>query len=120
MLSQQNIFTKLKPCLFVKVGTITQDEVYIGLDDLMIKSRCRNPSNILPSTIRPTLPPGVTTPTPNPNNAQFFKCSGGYTIPSSKLCDYHKDCPEGDDERNCGSCNFYQHDMCRYTIQSES
>lgn len=33
-----------------------------------------------------------------------FACSNGSCIPRSRVCDYFKDCPMGEDEGNCASC----------------
>lgn len=42
------------------------------------------------------------------NINQVFQCSGGKTVSSQKVCDFIKDCPQGDDETNCGNCTFDQ------------
>ena len=101
-----------------QVGTLTDQDSYIGLDDIMIKPRCFNPSNQLPSTVAPTLAPGMTTTTSGPFVGNSYRCSNGLLIPLSKVCDYKKDCSGGEDEKNCGYCAFHNHDMCGYTIEN--
>lgn len=96
---------------FYIVGTLTDKNTYIGLDDVRLKNSCSNPSNVLPTT---TLSPGMTTATPDP--AIFFTCTNGVRIASSLTCNYVKDCTDGSDESTsvCGSCTFYHHNWCRY------
>ncbi|BFZ04231.1 hypothetical protein BsWGS_07270 [Bradybaena similaris] len=36
----------------------------------------------------------------------LFTCQGGQQITPSFVCDFHPDCPDKDDETNCGSCDF--------------
>lgn len=35
-----------------------------------------------------------------------YTCFNGTVIPSSKICDFVKDCSDGSDEHDCGDCNF--------------
>ncbi|XP_040066399.1 MAM and LDL-receptor class A domain-containing protein 2 [Ixodes scapularis] len=35
-----------------------------------------------------------------------FTCGNGDTIPTSKVCDFVKDCKDGSDEVDCGACDF--------------
>ena len=44
-----------------------------------------------------------------PDNA--FDCRDGKHINMSKVCDFEKDCPSGEDEMNCGECDF-EHGTC--------
>ena len=44
----------------------------------------------------------------------MFNCSATQSIPRTKVCDGIKDCVNGADELDCGSCDFSQ-DMCGFT-----
>ena len=35
--------------------------------------------------------------------ADGFKCADSSTIPHAFVCDLNKDCPKGEDEKNCGT-----------------
>lgn len=35
-----------------------------------------------------------------------FDCGQKHYVDISKVCDFHKDCPNGEDEVNCGNCSF--------------
>lgn len=35
-----------------------------------------------------------------------FKCANNVVVNTAQVCDFHKDCPEGRDEQNCGNCDF--------------
>ncbi|GIX75939.1 MAM and LDL-receptor class A domain-containing protein 2 [Caerostris extrusa] len=39
-----------------------------------------------------------------PNDA--FDCRDGTHVNASKVCDFEQDCPSGEDEVDCGECNF--------------
>ena len=52
----------------------------------------------------------------------MFNCGGstGTTIPSNKVCDFKKDCSNGADEANCGTCNFDgSSGLCGFTDVSQ-
>lgn len=35
-----------------------------------------------------------------------FSCYNGTTINASQVCDFVADCKDGEDEMDCGDCNF--------------
>jgi hypothetical protein len=43
-----------------------------------------------------------------------FNCQNGQMIDSNLVCDFKKDCINGLDERDCGSCNFQEETLCGY------
>lgn len=91
----------------MQVGTILKTTSYIAIDDVSANGDCSHPSN----QIDPTAQPGVST-TIDPT---MFSCKSGKHISNEKLCDWVKDCELGEDEKNCGTCNFANHDMCGYS-----
>ncbi|OTF84012.1 hypothetical protein BLA29_002190 [Euroglyphus maynei] len=104
---------------FIVATGFKDKETYIAIDDYEIKDRCTNPSNIVTSTTSHYSSSTLSTPIPN----GYFDCqTDGHQslIPSSKVCNYHKDCPNNRDEEYCGSCTFEHHNQCRYTISPEN
>ena len=58
--------------------------------------------------------------TPNPcgrGSTQFFCRSSQKCIDGTLVCNFHNDCPNGEDETNCGNCDFERTDrpMCGWT-----
>ena len=41
-----------------------------------------------------------------PDPSATFTCQDGSTVPSDAVCDMKRDCPDGSDELECGSCIF--------------
>ncbi|CAF5125054.1 unnamed protein product [Rotaria magnacalcarata] len=86
--------------LLIEVKTLGGGGI-IGLDDISFSSPC-NKSNIpLPygTTTRPT---GTTVTPP----ACAFTCDDGTCIGKEKRCNFAPDCSKGEDEVNCGDCDF--------------
>ncbi|CAF0724038.1 unnamed protein product, partial [Brachionus calyciflorus] len=48
-----------------------------------------------------------------------FDCGNNQFIDVNLVCDFKNDCPNGQDEKNCGSCDFEKDDLCRWVDQSE-
>lgn len=98
-----------------QVGTIDSDSLdnaYIAVDNVGIKQYCQNPSNTYTTTVGP---PTRTTPKPTtPDPKTHFTCLNGLVIQIEKLCDWINDCPQGEDEKECGSCDFRENNLCRY------
>ncbi|XP_061173555.1 MAM and LDL-receptor class A domain-containing protein 2-like [Saccostrea echinata] len=80
------------------VGSIMGD---IAIDDISVTSgHCTTP------TVNPTCP---------------FRCSNGQCLKSiNNVCDFNSDCPNGEDESNCGfNCDFEQnHPTCKWNSTS--
>ncbi|XP_039982288.1 MAM and LDL-receptor class A domain-containing protein 1 [Xiphias gladius] len=60
--------------------------------------------------------PESSVPPPPPCPPSWFACGGGKCIKESKVCDFTRDCPHGEDEASCpsecdfesGSCGWYE------------
>ncbi|XP_053212434.1 apical endosomal glycoprotein-like [Panonychus citri] len=50
---------------------------------------------------------------------QQFTCNDGEVIKASKVCDHVVDCSNGEDESNCGSCDFKE-DFCNYEFDEDA
>ncbi|KAH9417832.1 hypothetical protein DERP_013092 [Dermatophagoides pteronyssinus] len=106
---------KTEDIFFFIVATGLIGRAYIGIDDFEIKDHCTNPSNIITTTTNPS---SSSTTTQIPNG--YFDCQiNGHRslIPSSKVCDYHKDCTNNMDEKYCGSYDNYSFRF-RFTDQT--
>ncbi|XP_035993676.1 MAM and LDL-receptor class A domain-containing protein 1 [Fundulus heteroclitus] len=101
----------------------------VALDDVTFSKECIfDPENSkLPET-SPTHSPHTSSNTPplttapmNPcQDNEFFcrKSAGKVCIPSTLQCDYHPDCPDGEDEAGCGPCTF-ENDQCLWSDASD-
>ncbi|KAF3698789.1 MAM and LDL-receptor class A domain-containing protein 1 [Channa argus] len=107
----------------------------VALDDISFSKECAfdpdnnelpdtSPTSAVPtSSNTPTSPPStsISTPPVNPcQDKQFFcwRSDGKVCIPSTLKCDYHPDCPQGEDEDGCGPCTF-EMDQCQWTDTSD-
>ncbi|KAM4729149.1 apical endosomal glycoprotein [Anableps anableps] len=101
----------------------------VALDDISFSKECIfDPDNSkLPETLPTSSPhtssntPSVTTVTMNPCQDNEFFCrqsAGKVCIPVTLQCDYHPDCPEGQDEAGCGPCTF-ENDQCLWSDASD-
>ncbi|CAI9725294.1 and LDL-receptor class A domain-containing 2-like [Octopus vulgaris] len=73
------------------IGSIAGSNGSIAIDDVMLmKGLCPN------------------------EQEEKFTCKSGQKISKEKVCDFIFDCPDYDDEDNCGSCSF-EDDMCTWT-----
>ena len=50
-----------------------------------------------------TAPP--TSPNPTTTPVCYFSC-GSACLQQQQVCDFHPDCEEGEDEEQCGQCDF--------------
>ncbi|KAL1442787.1 hypothetical protein MTO96_030628 [Rhipicephalus appendiculatus] len=67
----------------ISAETVTDGDGFVAIDDLLIDEEC---SEKMRSTER-------------------FNC-GNHTITMDRVCDFVPDCANGEDERNCGECDF--------------
>ncbi|XP_061694563.1 MAM and LDL-receptor class A domain-containing protein 2 isoform X2 [Syngnathoides biaculeatus] len=100
---------------------------HVALDDVSFSEECTfDPDNsplpdTWPTSPAPTTPATSSAP-PSPCQDNEFFCwrSAGETcILSTLKCDYHLDCPEGEDEDGCGPCTF-ERDQCGWTDLGQS
>ncbi|KAM9349890.1 apical endosomal glycoprotein [Symphorus nematophorus] len=104
-----------------------------ALDDISFSRECVfDPDNSkLPDTSPTSAPPTysnaptspatpATTPTHPCQDNEFFcwRSAGKVCILATSQCDYHLDCPQGEDEHGCGPCTF-ESDQCKWTDTSD-
>ncbi|KAK2822608.1 hypothetical protein Q5P01_022673 [Channa striata] len=105
----------------------------VALDDVSFSKECAfdRDNNDLPDTSptsapptssnTPVSPPSTSTKPVNPcQDNQFFcwRSDGKVCILATLHCDYHPDCPQGEDEDGCGPCTF-EMDQCQWTDTSD-
>uniref|UniRef100_A0A8C4IGG5 MAM domain-containing protein n=1 Tax=Dicentrarchus labrax TaxID=13489 RepID=A0A8C4IGG5_DICLA len=107
----------------------------VALDDISFSRECvfdpdnnklpdTSPTSVpLTSSNTPTSPATPSTsiaPThPCPDNEFFcWRSSGEVCIPETLQCDYHLDCPQGEDEDGCGQCTF-ESNQCQWADTSD-
>ncbi len=83
-----------------EVGNYTSEEGIIAVDDISFTPECKSGTNTLPTVLTTTRTPVCGT--------TGYSCLSTPTkcINQSQLCDFIKDCPNGDDEAKCGTCDF--------------
>lgn len=89
---------------------------YIAIDDIFFTSEC----TILDNVPTPaTLPNHSPQPTSKPNGCLSLSCIGmngtKLCVPPSSLCDFIKQCKQGEDEQNCYGCTFENGHMCHWS-----
>ncbi|XP_058498690.1 MAM and LDL-receptor class A domain-containing protein 2 isoform X1 [Solea solea] len=99
----------------------------VAVDDISFSKECEfDPeNNKLPDTVPTSLPSTsfATTSTtqvkPCQDNELFcWASTGEECILATLQCDYHSDCPQGEDEDGCGACSF-ENNQCQWTDISE-
>ncbi|XP_038573588.1 MAM and LDL-receptor class A domain-containing protein 1 [Micropterus salmoides] len=103
----------------------------VALDDISFSRECvfDPDNNILPTSAPPTssntptsaaTPSTSTVPTHPCQDNEFFcwRSAGKVCILATLQCDYQPDCPEGEDEDDCGPCTF-ESNQCRWTDTSD-
>ncbi|XP_059201290.1 MAM and LDL-receptor class A domain-containing protein 1-like [Centropristis striata] len=102
----------------------------VALDDISFSRECvfdpennklpdTSPTSAPPTT--PTFPASTTPAPPRPCQADEFFCwrsAGEVCILATLQCDYHPDCPQGEDEEGCGGCTF-ESNQCKWTDTSD-
>lgn len=70
----------------------------IAIDDITFDPLCQAATSEMPIVFTTTAVPicGV----------NGFRCSNGKCINKTQICDFQPDCLNGEDEVNCGICNF--------------
>ncbi|XP_055359914.1 MAM and LDL-receptor class A domain-containing protein 2 isoform X2 [Betta splendens] len=92
----------------------------VALDDVSFTKECLfdHDNSELPDTTPTSSPP--TTPVNPCQENQFFcwRSNGTVCITAALHCDYHPDCPGGEDEEGCGACTF-ESDQCHWADTSD-
>ncbi|CAF0718676.1 unnamed protein product [Adineta steineri] len=73
---------------------------FIALDDISFSSQCNNSNGYLPYGTTPK-PIGTSTRPSCP-----YQCKDGTCIAQDKRCNFIPDCSQGEDEVDCGQCDF--------------
>jgi hypothetical protein len=81
-----------------QVSTNSNLQGVIAIDDISFSKTCQKFTGQLPTV--------VTTTTQPPCGLNGFICADGSCINKSQACDFIIDCPSGEDESSCGTCNF--------------
>ncbi len=96
------------------LGTLSADNAsptssYIAVDDISFTPECiLSTSTLAPGQSSTTPRPIVTSP--NPCGTQFRCKTSGQCIDTTKVCNFHNDCADGSDEKECGKCGFEEAD----------
>lgn len=105
----------------------------VAVDDVSFSAECRfDPVNselpdafttAAPQPSSSTAPDPTTTSSPvHPCQEDEFHCwmsVGTVCVKASAQCNYHKDCPQGEDEHGCGPCTF-EEDQCGWIDISDA
>ncbi|XP_028297170.1 MAM and LDL-receptor class A domain-containing protein 2 isoform X2 [Gouania willdenowi] len=99
----------------------------VAVDGVSFSRECRSdPTNShLPETSPTSAPatsllPTSTAPVNPCQNEEFFcwRSEGKVCISSALKCDYRPDCPQAEDEADCGSCTF-ENGQCQWAASSD-
>lgn len=83
-----------------QVANMTNADGIIAIDDITFTPECAAATIEMPTVATTTAAPVC--------GLNGFRCSNGKCINQSQLCDFKKDCEDGNDELNCGVCDFEQ------------
>ncbi|XP_022096511.1 MAM and LDL-receptor class A domain-containing protein 1-like isoform X2 [Acanthaster planci] len=80
----------------------------IAVDDTSFTPDCKRLTDDFPSVpYKPTI---------SPCGEGKWQCTtSNDCINTTQICDWVSDCPSGDDEQNCGPCDFEDYKICGYT-----
>ena len=95
--------------IIFEVETQTSSKSRIFLDDIILSPECKTEDIPLPT---------VTTPPTTTSDPCYFRC-GDKCLEPEKVCNFHPDCPNGEDELHCAECDF-QSDFCGWDATSGS
>ncbi|XP_072296914.1 MAM and LDL-receptor class A domain-containing protein 2 [Eucyclogobius newberryi] len=93
----------------------------VAVDDISFSGSCVfDPVNSdLPDTFTTSAPSSTSPPLPCQENEFFcWLSAGAICVEASAVCNYHNDCPQGEDEHGCGPCTF-ERDACGWTDISD-
>lgn len=90
--------TNIQIIIEAEIETESKDDGVIAIDDISFTNQCLSFNGNLPTII--------TTTTKSPCGPNGFICPSGPCIDNSQICNFIKDCPNGEDEANCGTCDF--------------
>lgn len=88
---------------------------WVAFDDFSFGLECK----LLKESDVPTVAPKVSTVPPD-NGCPTMWCLGLASnlkcLKQSQICDFHRDCLDGRDERNCGNCTFDDGTSCGWKV----
>lgn len=84
-------------------GSSPNEPGIIAIDDVSFTTTCSAYAGVIPTFITST--------TQSPCGPNGYRCSDGQCIDKNKVCDFTQDCSRGEDENECGICNF-ESDSC--------
>lgn len=90
-----------------QVANVTNTDGIIAIDDITFAPECQAASGEMPLVYTSTTPPVC--------GFNGFRCSNAKCISKAQLCDFQRDCPNGEDELNCGICDF-ENSTCGWLI----
>lgn len=90
-----------------QAANVTNTDGIIAIDDVTFAPECLAATGEMPVIYTSTRPPVC--------GFNGFRCSNGKCISMTQLCDFQLDCPNGEDELNCGICDF-ENSTCGWLI----
>ena len=95
--------------IIFEVETQSNSKAGIFLDDVILSPECKKEDVPLPT---------VTNPPPTTTDPCYFRC-GDKCLEQEKVCNFHSDCANGEDELHCAQCDF-ESDFCGWDATSGS
>ena len=93
--------------LIIETEVLKNSTSTIFVDDISISPSCKSEDTSLP-----TVTPGPETT----SDPCYFRC-GNECLEQKQVCNFHHDCEDNSDEKNCGQCNF-ENDNCGWVDDS--
>lgn len=91
-----------------QVANVTNTDGIIAIDDITFEPECSAAVGEMPIIYTSTTPPVC--------GFSGYRCpTGGKCINKTQLCDFQRDCPNGEDELDCGICDF-ENSTCGWSL----